>query len=128
MHKLIILCLALFAILYINPVHSEWWTDDPVTNGLMISANTLMIIDWAQTRHIADNPSRFREDGIMRQFIGEHPKSGKTNKYFLGTIIANNALGAILPKKYKKTYYGILNLVYLSVTTDNASIGIKMNF
>lgn len=118
----------ILAIPYISNANAEWWTDDSVTNGLIVSANTLMVMDWAQTRYIADHPENFREGGSMRRFIGENPTSGKTNKYFAGTIIINNAIGMMLPKKYKKTFYGVLNVVYLSTTTNNKSIGVKIKF
>jgi hypothetical protein len=106
----------------------SFWSDDPITNTAMITANTLIIADWAQTRHIADNPDQFREVGMAENFIGEHPSTGDVNRYFAISLALTNAMAYFMPEDKKKWFYIGVSLYEADYVKSNMQIGIKGEF
>jgi hypothetical protein len=115
----------------------RFWSDDPVTNGFIISTNVLSVIDWAQTRHIADNPDEFQEEAFAENFIGKHPTTKEVNSYFTASIILTNGIGYFLPEKAtifslkfnpKKTFYLVATAFEAYTVENNYRIGIHGQF
>lgn len=110
-----------------------FWSDDAITNTAIITANALFIVDWAQTRYIADNPQTedpngYYERGIAENFIGRHPTTGEVNKYFAASIILTNLTGYFMPPDYKKWFYFSVSAYEASYIYDNSEIGIRGQF
>jgi hypothetical protein len=115
----------------------QFWSEDKTTNGLIISANVLTVLDWAQTRYIADNPDQFREVGPAQKFIGEHPSTGEVNSYFVASILLMNGVGYFLPEE--STIFGVQwspkKILYIGASIheayyvqNNYEIGIRGQF
>jgi hypothetical protein len=113
------------------------WTEDKFTNSLIVSANVLAVMDWAQTRYIADNPDRFEETGPAADALGKHPSRGDVNRYFAQGIIVWNAIGYFLPEsattfgmscKPKQVFYIGMAAYEGRYVVNNREIGIRMQF
>ncbi len=102
----------------------DWWTKDDTTNNLLVASNSLILIDWAQTREIADNDNYYE----VNPHLGRHPSSGDVNRYFLGSLALHNLIGAMLPRRLKRYYYGSQFAYRLSIVGNNAQIGIDLKF
>jgi hypothetical protein len=117
----------LLAVFCGNSWAGGWWTDSKLTNGLMISANVLMVADWAQTRYIADNPD-YHEKGVAQSFIGSRPSSGDVNRYFGASLIVMNLAGYFLPQKHKDMFYIGVTIYESEYIKSNNKIGIHLEF
>ena len=90
------------------------------------SANTLLVVDWLQTRYIADNPDDYHE---INPIMGEHPSIGEVNAYFLGSIIAMNLIGEYaLDRSGRKTLYIFITGMETLAVSNNFQLGIKLRF
>lgn len=114
-------------------VAGELWTDDAATNSTMIAANAMMVIDWGQTRTIAqartdDGGRRYKEEGFAENFIGEYPDVSEVDRYFVRSMILTNAVAYVMPRNFKKNFY-LAVLVYEGhYVQSNYSIGIGTSF
>ena len=114
----------------------RWDTTDKVLGA---TALAFTVADWAQTRYIAQNPcinagggtdcaDPYREVGLARRFIGEHPTTGQVDRYFAGAIAVSALAAHYLPSTYRKGFLGGITLIELSVVARNRSIGLRMEF
>ncbi len=70
-------------------------------NRAALVASTLTLAcDWGQTRSAASVgwPPGMQE---INPILGKNPDAGKIDAYFLGTIVVNTLIYAIVPKKVK---------------------------
>lgn len=87
-------------------------------------ANVLILVDWAQTRYIADSD----EHRERNMFLGKNPTTGDVNKHFIITLIGVNLIGELLPKKYSKYFYiGVASAEAVNVV-NNYRIGVRFRF
>jgi len=89
------------------------------------AANLSIFADWGQTRRIAKD-DRFYE---RNHLLGKTPTSNEVNRYFLGLLLATNALGeyAIPIDKKKYFYMGLAGMGTANVLR-NYSLGIRGKF
>lgn len=115
----------------------QFWSQNRTTNGLIVSANILMFVDWTHTRYIADNPDKFHERGVAAEFIGEHPTTGQVNAYFVASLLAMNGIGYLLPESAetfgvrwnpKKSFYLGASLYEGYFVQQNYVLGIRGEF
>ena len=94
-------------------------------DNYQFAANSLLVIDWLQTRDIADS-DEFTE---KNKILGKYPASNKVNKYFLTAIVLNNIIGEyLLPPPYRKYFYiGVISTQSV-VVTRNYSAGVRFRF
>lgn len=115
-----LLSLLLFLLLF--PLTSKAWTTEQ--KQLAGIATTLMVVDWAQTRHIANNPHKFHE---LNPLLPNHPSIGQVNRHFIISGLIIGTLAHNLPQYRNlllKTYIG-----YQTINTiRNYHIGIKLDF
>ncbi len=122
MKLLILLCLLSF------PVHS--W-ELPKNETLILTSQTLMLLDWGQTRYAAKHPERFKEGNV---FLGDHPSLGDVNRYFTGLMIGNYLMYKFLPEKSngwipaKRNYLIAMNIGQGLAVGWNFSIGVKLSY
>jgi len=55
---------------------------------------SLLVVDWLQTRFIADHPERFTESNLI---LGEHPSLRAVDIYFACCVAATMVLAWLLP-------------------------------
>lgn len=110
------------ALFFTIPCKAESWSKEQ--KQLAGIATTLMVVDWAQTRHIANNPHKFHE---LNPLLPNHPSIGQVNRHFIISGLIIGALAHNLPQYRSlllKTYIG-----YQTINTvRNYHIGIKMEF
>ena len=99
----------------------EWTTEEKWTGA---AALTLSVIDWAQTRHIAKNPDKWRE---LNPVLGTNPSVGRVNTYFAMSI-AGAAVAAHFMPKWRLPLLRTFVVYQFAVTARNAHVGIRMDF
>ena len=127
--KWIVLPMAVLFLLMLYSIRSEageFWTGDKVADTLMVSANMLIVMDWAQTRESSDKG--YEEVGAAKNFIGRYPTTGDVNRYFIASLIQYNMVNYLLPTKLKKVYSGFTAAIEFSVVKGNYEIGVGMKF
>ena len=91
-----------------------------------VSANTLIVADWAQTRYVAEHPDDYNE---VNPILGEEPSTAEVNAYFLASLTATNLIGEyVMPKEHRQTWYGVVSVVQFTVVARNASLGVGFKF
>ncbi len=102
-----------------------------ISHSALLSANTerqwanaAILIDWAQTRKIADDNNYYEKNA----FLGKAPKTGDVNKHFILSILVINLMGEYLPNESSKYFYiGIAGAETVNIL-NNHRIGIKLKF
>ena len=106
-----------------SPAAAEDW--DTADKILGVTAATLVITDWGQTRYIAKHPELYREKNIL---LGEHPSVRKVDVYFSGLLIGGYLLADWLPSSERKTFLSIVSIIWFKATRDNKQLGVKVEF
>lgn len=84
---------------------------------------TMLVLDWAQTRHIARNPQRFHE--AYNPVLDSHPSTGQVDRYFIGAMLLHGAAYKFLPARHKGTYLRVFAVVQGGAVHNNLQLGIK---
>jgi hypothetical protein len=118
-------------------VAGQFWSEDKATNWLIIAANSLVVIDWAQTRYGTDRPGEFEESGFAEHFTGTHPTTGEVNRYNTAVLLLMNTAGYFLPEEHtlfgmrwnpkKSLYFGMTAIEGVTVH-NNYEAGVKLQF
>jgi hypothetical protein len=98
---------------------------DNATSPWKKTANTLLMVDWLQTRGIATSNGRFRETNPI---LGSEPSLGRVNNYFLASIALLNLSDYFLPHKYTKLLYQSVSMVEVTAVSRNLQVGVKLKF
>lgn len=101
---------------------TDKWTKQDIELEAVVIA--LQIIDWGQTRGIANDPE-FEEGN---PFLGSNPTSGEINLFFIATTILHVGITYILPQKYRKGWQSAFIVVSSAVVIRNNSIGVRIEF
>lgn len=106
----------------------EWRTSDTYRETAF---QVLNIIDWGQTRYIAEHPDDFHERD-SQQFIGLHPTSGRTDAFMAEIAVLHYAISRTLIYLDMPDWCAAFQYVTIgakfNTTVNNASIGIKVSF
>jgi hypothetical protein len=100
-----------------------WRTEDTYREVVF---QILNFIDWGQTRYIAEHPEQFYER-TSRQYIGEHPTTGKVDAYMAQTAVLHFAIAHYAPPEWRAAFQYITIGDKLNATIGNAVIGIKFS-
>lgn len=119
-----ILLLIVFLTIPTYSFADTWRTSDTYRE---VSFQILNVIDWGQTRYIAKNPNLYEESSTA-WIIGKHPSTNDVNKLMLTAAIINPIISRNLPYDWREIFQYISISSKLIATTNNASIGIKMEF
>lgn len=82
-------------------------------------------IDALQTKYIANNPDKFTE---MNPILGEHPKEGNVDKYFLMSMLGNYLLARLLPPKLRPFLQNGTIGTQADAITNNVNNGVGLKF
>ena len=106
-------------LLLLSSCAHNWTRSDTYRQAAVIG---LEIIDWRQTRYIANHPREYYE---MNPILGEHPSPGRVNTYFATMIAANVAVTALLPPPYRAwwQYISIGTQGFVVIHNFDAGIG-----
>ena len=101
---------------------ADWDTTDKVLFGTFVG---LQIIDGAQTSYASHHPDEFKEANPL---LGSHPSDAKI------VLVKSAVVGGVYwlvrdaDPAQRKIALGILDLLYVTVTAHNASIGVKVGW
>jgi hypothetical protein len=135
--KKILAILFLLIPLVANAEDSRWkWTKTDTV--LQVATVTLMVVDWRQTTWMMDQYKRWEmRSGETKKrplyneinpILGDHPKHGTINAYFIGAIVGQTAIAMALPSPYRRIWQCVYIAVESGFVVHNYSIGAKINF
>lgn len=123
-----LLAVALVSLLFFRECHADSWTRNQKLTE--ISWQVLHIIDWGQTRNIAQNP-QYEEIGLPRFIIGSHPSTQGVDLYMGLTAIGHYLISDWLIDR-KSRWYPWWQAVSIGATgacvVNNFSIGLRCKF
>jgi len=102
----------------------EWTTADSYREAAF---QTLNVIDWGQTRYIAEHPDQFYEKDYSG-LIGSNPTTGRIDAFMAEFAVLHFVASYFLPHGWRDAFQYITIGGKLNSTINNASIGIKMSF
>ena len=117
--------LILLLLLLSSSVYADEWTTGDTYRELAFQ--TLNIIDWGQTRYVAEHPDQFYEKE-SQQFIGKHPTTGRVDAYMAQSAVLHFIVAYYLPSSWRVPFQYITIGGKLNNTIGNASIGVKVSF
>ena len=98
-------------------------------DGYLVASESLLALDWAQTRYISTHPDTYQE---LNPLLGSHPSIGRVNTHFAGAMLADWAIGDWLRDEFgddsRKTWLIAVSVVEGSVVAHNYRIGVRFNF
>lgn len=106
------------------------WTDDDTRRQAMYYL--FHVIDWGQTRYIAEHPGQYSEANPLVNFSrdpgSEHENRRQADKYFLVVGIAHYGIARILPPEHRRIFQNVTIAFAAGSAAYNYSIGIKAHF
>ena len=111
----IMLLLILIIPMTVNAKSPDWF---------MISANSIIALDYLQTLEIAKDDKYNERNPIM----GEYPTTGDVSRYFVSLAIIYNVAAQFVPKKHRDKFYVAIGLGHGSAVVHNYSAGIRIQF
>ncbi len=100
----------------------KWDRTDCILLGTMVAAE---IIDWRQTRRIAEQPDRYWE---INPLIGRHPSQDRVDQYFLISAVVKVGIAHVLPSQWRKIWLGIMAAGSVGCVLYNNSIGLGVQW
>ena len=99
------------------------WTEDQKRMGAALAA--VSVVDWAQTRYIADSHGRFYETNPL---IGKYPSMRRVDTYFATSMLLGALVLDALPTEYRDTALKAGLVLEVLVVSNNARIGVGVKF
>jgi len=93
-------------------------------NWYRVSANTLIVADWIQTRQVVNNPNYYEANPL----IGKDPTLRRVNNHFILVLLATNIIGEKFMGNQKNMWYGINASVKLVGVLHNYQLGITFKY
>lgn len=102
---------------------ADEWTPEQRYMGAALAAVT--VVDWAQTRYIADSHGRFYETNPL---IGKYPSMRRVDTYFATSMLLGALVLDALPTEYRDTALKAGLVLEVLVVSNNARIGVGVKF
>lgn len=96
-----------------------WSTQDTVFEVVYA---VLLLVDWHQTREIADHPDLWHEHNPV---LGQHPSVRAVDTYMAASLILHPAMSALIPQEYRPWWQSMSIGFELGCNTINFKIGIR---
>ena len=93
--------------------------------NLELAWTAMHVIDWAQTRRIANEPENFSE---KNQILGEHPSVGRVNAYMGLTLGLHWLIATKLPPVPRRIFQIFTIGVTAEAVHNNIQVGIRLDF
>jgi len=122
--KKIFLIITILSFIIQNSIYAaDKW--DKVDYSLLTVMIVTDVLDWQQTRYIASNPDRFKENNPV---LGSHPSQRDVDLYFAATCTGQVLIAHYLPTKYRKYWLGLWIGIESGCIVYNNSIGIRIQW
>lgn len=119
--KILFIIIALFSF---TAQADEWRTGDTYREGTF---QILNIIDWRQSIYMAKHPDKFKESEAA-WLIGQYPSTTDVDRLILISAILHPIIAYNLPYGWREVFQYITIAGKLNATTNNAYIGLKLEF
>jgi len=93
-------------------------------NWYQVSANSLLVADWIQTRQ-AIGSGRFEENNPI---LGKQPSDKDVDVYFVAALAITNIIGSILQDDVSDMFYLTVATVQGKQVFDNYQVGVRIKF
>jgi len=121
--------LALILLISTNAFGDEWTRGDTYREAAF---QTLNIIDWGQTRYIAQNPDRFYEKDYSGLIGSNHPTTERIDIVMSEIAVSHFIISKALVHYGYRTAADLFQYITiggkLNSAINNASIGIEVSF
>jgi len=117
--KITILIVLLSA--YVQARADEWTPADTRREAVYAA---LILMDWRQTQDIARHPNIDESN----EMLGEDPRNGKINRYFVAAGVLQLAIAYALPAEWRKVWQYAGIELELATVNQNRRIGLSLNF
>ena len=97
----------------------RWTKVNTTLEAVNLSVN---VVDYLQTKRIADNPDRWYE---KNHFLGEHPSTGQVNIIFPLLYLTKLTLSVVTPNPYRYYLQGLWIGISGETIRENYNKGIK---
>jgi hypothetical protein len=99
---------------------SEW---DKTEKGLLIAAETLLVMDMQQTLQIEGKGLR-----ELNPILGEHPSNAKIYGYFALSGLVTYAIADRLSPEWRKMYLSGVVGFQIAIVKHNVQMGLSLKF
>lgn len=91
--------------------------------AMLVTSTATLACDWMQTRAVAQAAPSY--DWERNPMLGKTPSVGQVDAYFAGSALANLALWAIIPEKWRAAAPAVLTATQIYTIADNTkTIGV----
>ena len=115
----------IFLALLSTSALADNWTDGNTYRE--VAFQTLNVIDWGQTRYVAQNPDRYCESESA-WIIGKHPSVETVDTFMIVSAILHPVVAYYLPSSWRSAFQYVTIGGKLNNVIGNVSIGIKVAF
>jgi hypothetical protein len=102
----------------------DWATEDTARQA---ASTALLVVDWKQTRYMAQHPERYREVD-SRWVLGDHPSTARVDGYFAASAVMLGLGAWVLPPAWRRPMQYLFIGCEYQVISHNRSIGIRVPF
>jgi len=138
----VLICILGLFLFVEDAAAAEWWDN---TSKAEVAAETLIVVDWLQTRDIVRHQSDCsgssgvalvdlaKQCGANEYYetnpiIGKHPSMARVNTYFIGVIVGHWLLDQSLSAEHRKWLENGTIMLELGVVGHNQHIGLRVKF
>jgi hypothetical protein len=114
--------MAILMMLFSITAEADWSRADTTRQSIFTG---VLALDWAQTRYIAKHPDEFHE---INTILGEHPTTGRVDKYFASATLIHWGASYVLPDKYRAIWQNVSIGFEAGVVARNINLGIGFKF
>ena len=128
MRKTIIVIVILISLLSYKNVSiasDKWEKSDIILESI---TQSLLVIDYLQSRQIVKNPYIYYESGIASYFIGAHPTMTEMTIYMGASMLIHYLIADCLPSKWRKYWAGFYMGIEGQVIMQNYQLGLSISF
>lgn len=116
LRRIVLAVLLALSIIGCSP--HKWTKQDIYMEGFWQGLN---LIDWGQTRKIAQNPDKFHE---VNPILGRHPSVGKVDAYMGASAVAHVIITDWIPPKHRWFWHMVTITCSGLLVNQNFNIGL----
>ena len=94
-------------------------------NAWEIAYQVMQVVDWSQTRTIAQHPDRFME---YNPLIGRHPSIGRVDTWMAVGMVSHYVVSRSLNRRWRRTFQVYTTVAEIAVAGNNRRVGIWLSF
>lgn len=106
---------------------TKWeWT--PTDTKWEFACESIIIVDWLQTRYMSKHPDQFQEMGPDRNVFGRHPNISSVNQYFIACEVLHPVIARFLPEPARRVFQTGTIILEVGNSFHNVQIGVRLGW